>query len=114
MGRTWRRVDGAHRHGAAVREATCTGKPIYPSWAKVLPSTKNYQKEKQTNQQTMIHRDGNIFSLEMITRKTDLNEWIIVMIKEKQIELFFIGLRSSFYLDASLLLLVMGPLKSAD
>lgn len=62
----------------------------------------------------MIHRDGNIFSLEMITRKTDLNEWIVVMIKEKQIELFFIGLRSSFYLDASLLLLVMGPLKSAD
>lgn len=70
--------------------------------------------EGKTNKQTMIHRDGNIFSLEMITRKTDLNEWIVVMIKEKQIELFFIGLRSSFYLDASLLLLVMGPLKSAD
>lgn len=47
-------------------------------------------------------------------KKTDLNEWIILMIKEKQIELFLIGLLSSFYLDESLLLLVKGPLKSAD
>lgn len=72
------------------------------------------RRKKQTNKQTMIHKDGDIVSLEMITRKTDLNEWIIIMIKEKQIELSFIGLLSSFYLDASLLLLVMGPLKSAD
>lgn len=35
------------------------------------------------------------------------------MIKEKQIELFN-GFVSSFYLDASLLVLVRGPLKSAD
>lgn len=61
-------MDGGCRHCAVVHEATCTGKPIYPSWAKGLPLTKNYQKEK-TNKQTMIQRDVTIFSLEMITRK---------------------------------------------
>lgn len=74
-----------------------------PSWAKGLPSTKNNQKGKKNEQTNYDSERCDYFQPWNDYKKTDLNEWIILMIKEKQIELFSIGLLSSFYLDASLL-----------
>lgn len=72
------------------------------------------RRNKQTNKTNHDSERCEYFQPWNDYKKTDLNEWIILMIKEKQIELFLIHLLSSFYLDASLLLLVKGPLKSAD
>lgn len=49
-----------------VHEATCTGKPSDPSWAKVLSLSKNYWKKnktKRTTPHTIIYKDVNMSAL---------------------------------------------------
>lgn len=91
-------------------QALHSGPWSYMHWeAHCLLGPKGYlrpritRREKKTEQTNYDSERCDYFQPWNDYKKTDLNEWIILMIKEKQIELFSIGLLSSFYLDASLL-----------
>lgn len=67
-GHTWMVGTGTARQ--VVHEATCTGKPSDPSWAKALPLSKNYWKKKnqKNNPHTVIYKDVNMSALKWSQR----------------------------------------------
>lgn len=93
----------------SVHKATCTGKPIYPSWAKVVPSAKNYWKDRQTNKPWFI--ETWVFSALKWLQENDWNECMILIIKEKQIELILSGFAFFFLPRGIFAITCKGPFK---
>lgn len=98
------------------RQALHSGPWSHMHWEAHLPFLgQRITRNRQANKPWFI--EMRVFSALKWLQENDWNEWMVLIIKEKQIELLWIGLLffcCCFYLDASLLLLVRGPLKSAD